>query len=120
MSCVVLHVCWVQQIPQIHRQGTRTCIASHEHSSACAYKLHAALPFRHRVHQLVCRYGRPGASDEEVFEAARAASLHDAIISRFPQQYETVVGERGLRLSGGGRGLGASTRLTLLKPGASL
>ena len=47
------------------------------------------------------RYGRPGASDEEVFDAARAASLHDAIINRFPQQYETVVGERGLRLSGG-------------------
>ncbi len=47
------------------------------------------------------RYGRPGASDEEVFAAARAASLHDAITDRFPQQYETVVGERGLRLSGG-------------------
>ena len=59
-----------------------------------------------------CRYGRPDASDEEVFEAARAASLHDAIINRLPQQYETVVGERGLRLSGGARGWEAPTRLT--------
>ena len=47
------------------------------------------------------RYGRPGASDEEVYDAARAASLHDSIINRFPQQYDTIVGERGLRLSGG-------------------
>lgn len=48
-----------------------------------------------------CRYGRPEASDEEVYDAARAASLHDSIINRFPQQYDTIVGERGLRLSGG-------------------
>lgn len=47
------------------------------------------------------RYGRPEASDEEVYDAARAASLHDSIINRFPQQYDTIVGERGLRLSGG-------------------
>ena len=47
------------------------------------------------------RYGRPEASDEEVYDAARAASLHDSIINRFPQQYGTIVGERGLRLSGG-------------------
>ena len=31
------------------------------------------------------RYGRMGATDEEVFEAAKAASIHDAIVSRFPQ-----------------------------------
>ena len=47
------------------------------------------------------RYGRPSASDEEVHEAAQAASIHEAIMARFPQQYQTVVGERGLRLSGG-------------------
>ena len=49
----------------------------------------------------MCRYGRPTASREEVEEAARAASLHDAITDRFPHGYGTVVGERGLRLSGG-------------------
>lgn len=48
-----------------------------------------------------CRYGRPEASDAEVFAAAQAAAIHTNIMERFPQQYETVVGERGLRLSGG-------------------
>ncbi|KAK9835927.1 hypothetical protein WJX84_005950 [Apatococcus fuscideae] len=47
------------------------------------------------------RYGRPEASDSEVFAAAQAAAIHTNIMERFPQQYETVVGERGLRLSGG-------------------
>ena len=48
-----------------------------------------------------CRYGKPEASKEEVEEAAKAASLHDTIVDRFPAGYDTVVGERGLRLSGG-------------------
>ena len=48
-----------------------------------------------------CRYGRPDATDEEVHEAAQAAMIHDSIVGRFPQQYDTIVGERGLRLSGG-------------------
>ncbi|KAK9915875.1 hypothetical protein WJX75_005561 [Coccomyxa subellipsoidea] len=47
------------------------------------------------------QYGRPGARDEEVYEAAKAASIHESISTRFPQGYQTVVGERGLRLSGG-------------------
>jgi len=47
------------------------------------------------------RYGRPSATDEEVEAAARAACIHDAITTRFPKGYETMVGERGLRLSGG-------------------
>ncbi len=34
-------------------------------------------------------------------EAAKAAAIHDSIVGRFPQQYDTIVGERGLRLSGG-------------------
>ncbi len=48
------------------------------------------------------RYGRPGASDEEVIAAAKAAYAHE-FISEFPNGYETVVGERGARLSGGQR-----------------
>jgi ATP-binding cassette subfamily B protein len=47
-------------------------------------------------------YGRPGATDEEVVEAAMAANAHEFII-RLPQRYRTQVGERGLRLSGGER-----------------
>ncbi|QGU05214.1 ABC transporter ATP-binding protein [Corynebacterium comes] len=45
-------------------------------------------------------YGRPDATDEEVFEVARRANAHD-FITRFPAGYDTVIGERGLRLSGG-------------------
>jgi ABC-type multidrug transport system fused ATPase/permease subunit len=48
------------------------------------------------------RYGRLDATDEEVEEAARAANAHD-FIARFPQRYQTQVGERGGRLSGGER-----------------
>src|SRR5205807_10655623 len=46
------------------------------------------------------RYGRPEASDAEVYEAARAAHIHDFIVT-LPAGYETMVGERGLKLSGG-------------------
>ena len=47
-------------------------------------------------------YGRPEASDEEVFAAARRANA-DTFILRFPGGYEQVIGERGLKLSGGQR-----------------
>nr|WP_245354349.1 ABC transporter ATP-binding protein [Brachybacterium sacelli] len=47
-------------------------------------------------------YGRPGASDEEVVEAARRANA-EAFVLRFPDGYEQVIGERGLKLSGGQR-----------------
>lgn len=45
-------------------------------------------------------YGRPGASDEEIMEAAKKANIHEFIIS-LPDGYDTYVGERGTRLSGG-------------------
>jgi len=45
-------------------------------------------------------YGRPDATTEEVIDAAKAARIHDFIIS-LPDGYETAVGERGLKLSGG-------------------
>ena len=46
------------------------------------------------------RFGNPEASDEEIYEAARAASAHE-FITELPQGYETCVGERGVMLSGG-------------------
>ncbi len=45
-------------------------------------------------------YAKPDASQEEIEEATKAANIHDDILS-MPEQYETKVGERGLRLSGG-------------------
>jgi ABC-type multidrug transport system fused ATPase/permease subunit len=48
------------------------------------------------------RYGRPGATDDEVIEAARRAHAHDFIIE-LEQGYHTLVGERGIKLSGGQR-----------------
>ena len=46
------------------------------------------------------RYGRPEATKEEVIEAAEAAAAHD-FITQLPNQYETIVGEKGYSLSGG-------------------
>jgi ABC-type transport system involved in Fe-S cluster assembly fused permease/ATPase subunit len=46
------------------------------------------------------RYAKPDATDEDVYRACRAASIHDKILS-FPDGYDTQVGERGLKLSGG-------------------
>jgi ATP-binding cassette subfamily B protein len=60
-------------------------------------------------------YGRPEASSEEVFAAARAAQLHDFIES-LPNKYETKVGERGLKLSGGEKQRVAIARALLKNP----
>lgn len=45
-------------------------------------------------------YGKPGATDEEIIEAAKKANIHD-FISSMPHGYDTFVGERGVKLSGG-------------------
>ncbi|GAB4344978.1 MAG: ABC transporter ATP-binding protein/permease [Gammaproteobacteria bacterium] len=60
-------------------------------------------------------YGRPTASREEVERAAQLAHIHDFIVS-LPQGYETVVGERGLKLSGGEKQRVAIARAILKNP----
>lgn len=60
-------------------------------------------------------YGRPGATREEVENAARAARIHD-FISATPLGYETTVGERGLKLSGGEKQRVAIARTLLKNP----
>ena len=61
------------------------------------------------------RYGRPGASDEEVVDAARMAQAHDFITS-FPDGYDTVLGQRGVNLSGGQKQRIAIARALLPRP----
>lgn len=60
-------------------------------------------------------YGNVNASEEQILDAARAAEIYDAIL-RFPDQYETVVGERGLKLSGGEKQRVAIARTILKSP----
>ena len=60
-------------------------------------------------------YGNPQASDEEIAAAARAAAIHDKIME-LPEQYATVVGERGYKLSGGEKQRVAIARVILKDP----
>lgn len=60
-------------------------------------------------------YARPDATTEQVQAAARAANIHDTIMS-FPAGYDTVVGERGYRLSGGEKQRIAIARVLLKDP----
>ncbi|KAF2859022.1 putative vacuolar ABC heavy metal transporter [Piedraia hortae CBS 480.64] len=61
------------------------------------------------------KYARQEATDAEVFEACKAASIHEKILS-FPDGYQTQVGERGLRLSGGEKQRVAIARTIIKDP----
>jgi ABC-type transport system involved in Fe-S cluster assembly fused permease/ATPase subunit len=60
-------------------------------------------------------YGRPGAAQAEIEAAARAAQIHE-FIGRLPDGYDTMVGERGLKLSGGEKQRVAIARMVLKDP----
>jgi ATP-binding cassette subfamily B protein len=61
------------------------------------------------------RFARPGATDEEIEDAARAAQIHETIAG-LPDGYDTVVGERGFRFSGGEKQRIAIARTVLRNP----
>ena len=61
------------------------------------------------------RFAKPSASDEDLEDAARAAQVHDLIAS-LPEGYDTVVGERGYRFSGGEKQRMAIARTLLRNP----
>ena len=60
-------------------------------------------------------YARPGATEAEIVEAAKAAHAHE-FVERLPQGYDTLVGERGVKLSGGQRQRVAIARAILKDP----
>lgn len=60
-------------------------------------------------------YGKPGASDEEIKQAALQANAHD-FISRMPKGYDAIIGDRGMRISGGERQRIAIARALLKNP----
>ena len=60
-------------------------------------------------------YGRPGATQEEIEQAARLAQVHDFVVP-LPDGYDTRVGERGLKLSGGEKQRVAIARTILKDP----
>jgi ABC-type transport system involved in Fe-S cluster assembly fused permease/ATPase subunit len=70
--------------------------------------------FNNTLHHNI-KYGRPDANDDEVIEAARLAHL-DHFITQLPEGYETFVGERGLKLSGGEKQRVAIARAILKQP----
>jgi ATP-binding cassette subfamily B protein len=61
------------------------------------------------------RFARPDATDEEIEDAARTARIHDLIVS-LPEGYDTIVGERGYRFSGGEKQRMAIARTVLRNP----
>ena len=73
-----------------------------------------AVLFNDTVHYNI-KYGRPEATDDEVIEAAKLAQI-DTFVQQLPEGYKTMVGERGLKLSGGEKQRMAIARTILKAP----
>ena len=62
------------------------------------------------------KYGKVGATDEEAMNATKTAEIHEQIVQNFPDSYDTKVGERGMKLSGGEKQRVALARTLLRSP----
>ena len=89
-----------------------THIRLHDLRRAIAYVPQDSFLFGTSIRNNIC-YGHPDASFDEIRHAAEAAQIHAEILN-FPQQYDTIVGERGITLSGGQRQRTALARALLL------
>ncbi|HEX9775314.1 MAG TPA: ABC transporter ATP-binding protein [Actinomycetota bacterium] len=110
-------------IPRLYDvTGGAVLIDGHDVRSVTQESLRAAIGVvaqdPHLFHDTIAanlRYARPGASDEEVADACRAAQI-DRLIASLPDGYDTVVGERGYRFSGGEKQRIAIARVLLKAP----
>lgn len=89
-----------------------TQIRLHDLRGAIAYVPQDSFLFSTTIKNNI-RYGNPGIDTDAVVQAAQQAQIHNEILN-FPQQYETVVGERGITLSGGQRQRTALARALLV------
>lgn len=89
-----------------------TAIQLHDLRSAIAYVPQESFLFSTTIRDNI-RYGAPGADQAAVEDAAKLAQIHYEILN-FPQQYDTLVGERGITLSGGQRQRTALARALLV------
>ncbi len=89
-----------------------TQLRLHDLRSAIAYVPQESFLFSTSIRNNI-RYGDPQATDEWMIAAAQQAQIHDEILN-FPQQYDTLVGERGITLSGGQRQRTALARALLV------
>jgi ATP-binding cassette subfamily B protein len=97
-------------------------IDGHDVRDLTSESLHAAIGMvtqdPHLFHDTIAmnlRYARPDATDDELVDACRAARIHD-LIAGLPEGYDTIVGERGYRLSGGEKQRLALARVLLKSP----
>ena len=98
---------------RIDGQDVRECTQESLHQVIAVVPQDTVL-FNESIHFNI-HYAKPGASQDEIVRAAKLANIHE-FIERLPQQYDTVVGERGLKLSGGEKQRIAIARAVLKNP----
>ena len=98
---------------RIDGQNVRDCTQQSLHENIAVVPQDTVL-FNESIYFNI-QYAKPGASREEIEQAAKLANIHD-FIKQLPQQYETIVGERGLKLSGGEKQRIAIARAVLKNP----